>query len=55
MPYFELVILIQQRGETPSMVPPPEYRGSRFRTERHEYVCSQEGTECHPKWRWTTV
>lgn len=57
MNLHELYLLILERGETPPTAWPAEFRGSKFKTERHVYVCSSEGTVdgWKTKWSWSTA
>ena len=59
MDYGELCGLILLRGETLPATPPPEFRGSTFKTEGHAYVCSSEGLIVvtggwNTRWSWNT-
>lgn len=55
MPYYELVAMILERSETPPLRQPAEYQNSWFSTGKHAYICSNQGTEFEPKWRWFTA
>jgi hypothetical protein len=62
MPFAEAILLMLERGELTKFealmaahCPPREYNGSRFVTEGNVYICSNQGTDFHPKWRWFTM